>query len=166
LHSFARLFDWRNRSAKNLGQGKRVVELTLSFNCAEEATIPKGKTLLANAVKYMSGLDAKNILNASNASVTAFFYQQNACAPVGITFLPIVTKATEKVGALNKYNEFASKAAGFVLVEKEDASVQQYGTGKSIGSIHLVMGEEEKKFRQDPVGTESAILKKVLEAIK
>ena len=150
---------------KNLGQGKRVDELTLSLNRAAEAAVPMGKTLLVNAVRNMSVLDAKNILTGGDTSVTAFFADKTR-APLGITFLPIVTKATEKVGLLTKYNEFAGKAAGFGLVKKEDANIQQYVTGKSLDGLYLVIGEEEKKIRRDPVGTGSAILKKVFGAMK
>ena len=150
---------------KNLGQGKRVDELTQSLNRAAEAAVPMGKTLLVNAVRNMSVLDAKNILTGGDTSVTAFFADKTR-APLGITFLPIVTKATEKVGLLNKYNEFAGKAAGFGLVKKEDANIQQYVTGKSLDGLYLVIGEEEKKIRRDPVGTGSAILKKVFGAMK
>ena len=150
---------------KNLGQGKRVDELTLSLNRAAEAAVPMGKTLLVNAVKNMSVEDAKKILTGGDTSVTAFFADKTR-APLGITFLPVVTKATEKVGLLNKYNEFAGKAAGFGLVKKEDANIQQYVTGKSLDGLYLVIGEEEKKIRRDPVGTGSAILKKVFGALK
>ena len=150
---------------KNLGQGKRVDELTLSLNRAAEAAVPMGKTLLVNAVRNMSVLDAKNILAGGDTSVTTFFADKTR-APLGVTFLPIVTQATEKVGLLNKYNEFAGKAAGFGLVKKEDANIQQYVTGKSLDGLYLIIGEEEKKIRQDPVGTGSAILKKVFGAMK
>ena len=150
---------------KNLGQGKRLDELTLSLNRAAEAAVPMGKTLLVDAVKNMSVSDAKNILTGGDTSVTAFFVDKTR-ATLSITFLPIVTKATEKVGLLNKYNEFAGKAAGFGLVKKEDANIQQYVTGKSLDGLYLIIGEEEKKIRRDPVGTGSAILKKVFGAMK
>lgn len=150
---------------KKLGQGKRVEELALSINRAAEAAVPMGKTLLINAVKNMSVTDAKNILAGGDTSVTAFFADKTR-APLGVSFLPIVTQATEKVGLLNKYNEFAGKAAGFGLVKKEDANIQQYVTGKSLDGLYLIIGEEEKKIRQDPVGTGSAILKKVFGALK
>ena len=150
---------------KNLGQGKRLDELTLSLNRAAEAAVPMGKTLLVDAVKNMSVSDAKNILAGGDTSVTAFFADKTR-ATLSITFLPIVTKATEKVGLLNKYNEFAGKAAGFGLVKKEDANIQQYVTGKSLDGLYLIIGEEEKTIRRDPVGTGSAILKKVFGAMK
>ncbi len=150
---------------KNLGQGKRLDELTLSLNRAAEAAVPMGKTLLVDAVKNMSVTDAKNILAGGETSMTTFFADKTR-APLAVTFLPIVTRATEKVGLLNKYNEFAGKAAGFGLVKKEDANIQQYVTGKSLDGLYLIIGEEEMKIRRDPVGTGSAILKKVFGAMK
>ncbi len=150
---------------KNLGQGKRIDELMLSINRAAEAAVPMGKELLVGAVRTMTVNDAKNILTGGDTSVTTFFAEKTR-APLGVKFLPVVTKATEKVGLANKYNEFAGKAAGFGLVKKEDANIQQYVTGKTLDGLYLIIGEEEKKIRQDPVGTGSAILKKVFGAIR
>ncbi len=77
-----------------------------------------GKDLLVNAVRTMNVNDAKNILTGGETSVTTFFAEKTR-APLGVKFLPVVTKATEKVGLANKYNEFAGKAAGFGLVKKK-----------------------------------------------
>ena len=150
---------------KTLGQGKRIDELVMSINRAAEAAVPMGKDLLVSAVRSMNVNDAKKILAGGNTSVTNFFAEKTR-APLAVKFLPVVTKATEKVGLANKYNEFAGKAANFGLVKKEDANIQQYVTGKSLDGLYLIIGEEEKKIRQDPVGTGSAILKKVFGSIK
>ena len=150
---------------RNFGQGKRIDELTTSINRAAEAAVPLGKDLLVGAVRSMNVNDAKNILTGGETSVTSFFAEKTR-VPLSIKFLPVVTQATEKVGLANKYNEFAGKAAGFGLVRKEDANIQQYVTGKTLDGLYLIIGEEEKKIRQDPVGTGSAILQKVFGALK
>ena len=150
---------------KTLGQGKRIDELLLSINRAAEAAVPMGKDLLVGAVRSMSVTDAKIILTGGDTSVTNFFTEKTR-SPLGVKFLPVVTKATQKVGLANKYNEFAGKAAGFGLVKKEDANIEQYVTGKTLDGLYLIIGEEEKKIRRDPVGTGSAILKKVFGAMK
>lgn len=150
---------------KTFGQGKRVDELVTSMNRAAEAAIPMGKELLVGAVKSMSVTDAKNILSGGDNSVTQFFAEKTR-APLGEKFLPVVSKATEKVGLAAKYNKVASKAAGLGLVKKEDANIQQYVTGKTLDGLYTIIGEEERKIRQDPVGTGSAILKKVFGALK
>ena len=150
---------------KNFGQGKRIDELVTAINRAAEAAVPMGKDLLVSAVRGMNVNDAKNILTGGETSVTKFFAEKTR-VPLGEKFLPVVNKATEKVGLANQYNEFAGKAAGFGLVKKEDANIQQYVTGKSLDGLYLIIGEEERKIRQDPVGTGSAILKKVFGAMK
>ncbi len=150
---------------KTLGQGKRVDELVTSMNRGAEQAIPMAKTLLVSTVKAMSVTDAKNILTGGDNSVTTFFADKTR-APLGIQFLPIVNKATEKVGLADKYNSFAGKAASFGIVKKEDANIQQYVTGKALDGLYLIIGEQELKIRQDPVGTGSSILKKVFGVLK
>ena len=150
---------------KMTGQGKRVDELVTSMNRAAEAAVPMGKDLLVNAVKNMTVTDAKNILSGGDNSVTQFFAEKTR-QPLGEKFLPVVTQATAKVGLADKYNRVAGKIANFGLLKPEDANIQQYVTGKSLDGLYTIIGEEERKIRQDPVGTGSAILKKVFGALK
>ncbi len=150
---------------KGLGQGKRVDELLTSMNRAAETAVPLAKDLLVSAVKSMNVNDAKKILSGGDTSVTGFFAEKTR-DPLAVKFLPVVTKATEKVGLAAKYNRVAAKAQGIGLVKKEDANIQQYVTGKSLDGLYFMIGEEEKKIRQDPVGTGSAVLKKVFGALK
>ena len=150
---------------KTLGQGKKVDELITSMNRAAEAAMPLAKDMLVNAVKSMNVSDAKGILMGGENSVTKFFADKTR-EPLGIKFLPVVTQAIEKVGMVDKYNAVAGKAAGLGLVKKEDANIQQYVTGKALDGLYLMIGEEEKKIRQDPIGAGSAIIGKVFGAIK
>ena len=145
---------------KNLGQGRRIDELTTSINRAAEEAVPLGKDLLVGAVRAMNVNDAKNILTGGNNSATAFFAEKTR-ANLGRKFLPIVTRATEKVGLAQQYNEFAGKVASFGLMKKEDANIQQYVTGKSLDGLFLMIGEEESKIRSNPVESGSAILQKI-----
>jgi hypothetical protein len=150
---------------RRIGQGKRVDELLVSMNRAAETAVPMAKDLLVGAVKSMSVADAKKILSGGDTSVTGFFAEKTR-EPLGVKFLPVVNKATEKVGLAAKYNRVADKAQGLGLVKKEDANIQQYVTRKSLDGLYFMIGEEEKKIRQDPVGTGSAVLKKVFGALK
>lgn len=150
---------------KAMGQGKRVDELVTSMNRAAEAAVPMAKDLLVGAVKSMTVADAKNILTGGDTSVTKFFADKTRI-PLAEKFLPVVTKATENVGLAEKYNRVASKASGMGLVKKEDANIQQYVTGKTLDGLYLVIGEEERKLRQNPAGATSAIVKKVFGLLK
>jgi len=142
------------------GQGKRVDELVTAMNRAAEAAVPEARTLLVSAAKSISVEDALDIVRGGETSVTDFFARKTR-QPLGVKFLPIVTKATEKVKLAERYNAVAGKAMGFGLVRKEDANVQQYVTAKALDGLYFMIAEEEKKIRADPVGTGSAILRKV-----
>lgn len=150
---------------KLTGQSGRVDELVTAMNRAAEAAVPMGKDLLVNAVKNMSVTDAKNILTGGDDSVTRFFAEKTR-QPLGEKFLPVVTQATAKVGLAQAYNRVAGKAAGIGLVKGDDANIERYVTGKTLDGLYTIIGEEERKIRQDPVGTGSVILKKVFGAIK
>lgn len=149
---------------KLTGQSGRVDELVTAMNRAAEAAVPMGKDLLVNAVKNMSVTDAKNILTGGDDSVTRFFAEKTR-QPLGEKFLPVVTQATAKVGLAQAYNRVAGKAAGIGLVKGDDANIERYVTGKTLDGLYTIIGEEERKIRQDPVGTGSAILKKVFGAL-
>ncbi len=146
--------------AKFTGQQRRVDELVTAMNRAAEDAVPHARSLLMDAVKTMSVEDGGKILTGGDDSVTQFFAVKTR-APLSARFLPIVTRATEKVSLAEKYNALAGKASSVGLVDKSDANIQQYVTGKALDGLYLMIGEEERKIRQDPVGTGSAILRKV-----
>ncbi|HSI54997.1 MAG: DUF4197 domain-containing protein [Ramlibacter sp.] len=150
---------------RTLGRSKQVEELEIAMNRAAEAAVPLAKELLTSAVKSMTVTDARKILGGGETSVTTFFAEKTR-EPLGQRFLPVVTKATEKVGLAEKYNKVAGKAVSSGLVKKDDATIEQYVTRKSLDGLYLMIGEEEKKIRQDPVGTGSKIIGKVFGAIK
>ncbi len=152
------------RLLKATGQGKRVDELLTAMNRAAEAAVPEAKNLLVAAVKNMSVEDGVQILRGGDDAATRFF-ETKTRTPLSGKFLPIVTRATERVALADKYNAVAGKVAGLGLVRGEDANIQQYVTGKALDGLYLMIGEEEKKIRQAPVGTGSAILKKVFGAL-
>jgi hypothetical protein len=150
---------------KAVGQQRRVDELVTAMNRAAEAAVPEAKALLVSAARSMSVEDALGIVRGEDDSVTQFFAAKTR-EPLGIKFLPIVTRATERVALARKYNAVAGRASTLGLVNKQDANVQQYVTGKALDGLYLMIGEEERKIRRDPVGTGSAILKKVFGSLK
>ncbi|MCB8748808.1 DUF4197 domain-containing protein [Rhodoferax sp. U2-2l] len=150
---------------RTFGQGKRLDELVTAMNQAAEAAVPLAKDMLVNAVKTMNVQDAKNILSGGDTSVTQFFADKTR-APLGVKFLPVVKKTTAQVNLADKYNQIASKAAGMGLIKGEEVSVERYVTSKALDGLYFMIGEEEKKIRQDPVGSGSALLQKVFGALK
>ncbi len=148
------------RLMKATGQGKRVDELVTAMNRAAEAAVPEARTLFVSTVKAMSVEDALGVVRGGPTSVTDYFAGKTR-APLGEKFLPIVTRATEKVKLAERYNQLASRVAGMGLVKGDEVSVQQHVTARALDGLYLMIGEEEKKIRADPLKTGSAILQKV-----
>ncbi len=145
---------------KATGQGKRLEELVTAMNRAAEAAVPVARPLLVQAVKSASVEDALQVVRGGPTSVTDFFAGKTR-VPLGASFLPIVTEATKKVSLAERYNAVAGKAASLGLVKGEDTTIERYVTARALNGLYLMIGEEEKKIRADPVKTGSALLKKV-----
>lgn len=154
-----------SRLLKAMGQGRQVEELEVAINRAAENAVPMARTLLVDAARSLTVTDAKNILAGGETSVTEFFAARTR-APLTAQFLPSVKQATSRVGLAVKYDRIAGKAAGLGLLKQEDASIDQYVTRKALDGLYLVIGDEEKKIRRDPVAAGSAIIQKVFGAIR
>lgn len=149
---------------RTLGQGEQVDALITAMNRGAEAAVPKAKAMLARAVQNMTVDDAKGILAGGNTAVTDFFASKTRTG-LGAEFLPIVTQATQKLGLAAKYNQLAGKGAELGLVRKDDANIERYVTTKALDGLYLMIAEEEKKIRQNPVAYGSSILSKVFGAL-
>jgi len=149
---------------RGLGMGKYADELVTTMNRAAEAAVAEARPLLVNAVKNMSVQDAKGILTGGEDAATQYF-RRSTSAGLTSKFLPIVKKATQKVKLADKYNEFAGKGAKLGLIDQKDADLNNYVTQKALDGLFLMIAEEEKKIRKDPVGSASSIISKVFGAI-
>ena len=150
---------------RKLGMGKRADELITTMNRAAEAAVPEAKELLVNAVKQMTLQDAKAILTGGDDSATQYF-KRTTSAPLTEKFLPIVRKATEKVKLAEKYNRYAKQAAKLGLLDEKDASLEDYVTQKALDGLFLMVAEEERAIRKNPLGQASSLLQKVFGALK
>jgi hypothetical protein len=150
---------------KMMGMGKQSDELVLKMNRAAEAAVPEAKTLLINSIKKMTVADAKAILTGPQDAATQYF-KKTTSAQMAEKFLPIVTKATEKVQLAETYNKYAEMGSKYGVVKKEDAKIEQYVTNKALDGVYLMIAKEEAAIRQDPVGQASSLLKKVFGSLQ
>ena len=145
---------------RSFGMGKQVDELETTMNRAAEAAVPEAKKLLVESIKKMSVEDAKGILTGGDNSATEYF-RKNTSAQLGEKFRPIVQKAMAKVKLADKYDQFAGKAAKFGLVKEEDSHMDNYVTEKALDGLYLMIADEEKAIRANPVGAVGSLAKKV-----
>lgn len=142
------------------GMRKQADDLVLAMNRAAEAAVPEAKALLVESIRSMSIQDAKGILTGGDTAATEYF-SRTTRKPLTARFLPIVKKATDQVGLAEQYNSLAGQAAQLGLVKKDQATIESYVTQKALDGLYLMIAEQEKAFRQNPLSATSDIVKRV-----
>ncbi|SOD42271.1 DUF4197 domain-containing protein [Nitrosovibrio sp. Nv4] len=150
---------------RTLGMSKYADGLIVTMNHAAETAAAEAKPLLMDAVQEMSVDDARAILTGGNDGATQYFRNTTSEA-LTQKFLPIVKNATDQAGLVKKYNEFAGKGAKFGLVAEKNANIENYVTQKTLDGLYLMMAEEERAIRNDPMGQGSKLLQRVFGSLK
>jgi hypothetical protein len=155
------------RAEKNMrrfGMGRYADELIVTLNRAAEAAAPEAEQLFIDALRRMSVQDAKGILTGGDTAGTEYFRRVTA-DELSKRFLPIVQRATARLGLAQKYNQYARHGVRVGLVDATDANLDDYVTRKALDGLFFVVAEEERKIRKDPVGTASSLIRKVFGAL-
>ncbi|MFZ5523081.1 MAG: DUF4197 domain-containing protein [Pseudomonadota bacterium] len=154
-----------DKAMRRFGMGKYSDELITAMNRAAEAAVPEARTLLVGAIKKMTVADAKGILTGGDDAATLYFRKNTETALAG-KFKPIVGKAMKKVKLAEKYDQFAGKGAKFGLIDERDARLDDYITRKTMDGLFLMMAEQEKAIRANPLEATGTLAKKIFAAIK
>lgn len=152
------------KGLRMFGMGKQADQLIETMNHAAEDAVAEAKPILVESIKKMSVQDAKGILTGGEGSVTQYF-KRTSSTQLSEKFMPIVKASTSKLKLADKYNQFAGKAASSGLIDQKDADLDGYVTQKAMDGLFLMIAEEEKKLRANPVGAGSDLLKKVFGAL-
>ena len=150
---------------KMVGMGGQLDQVEVSMNRAAEAAVPQAKAILKKTIQNMTVEDAKQVLSGGDTAVTDFFRSKTQ-SDLYNQLLPIVKGKTNQVGLAQQYNALAEKGSRFGLVKAEDANLEGYVTNKALDALFLMVAEEEKAIRANPVAAGSAILKKVFGSLK
>jgi Protein of unknown function (DUF4197) len=148
-----------------IGMGRQADELVTSMNRAAEMAVKEATPLLVGSVKSMSVSDAKGILTGPDDAATQYFRRATSDA-LTQRFLPIVKQATERVQLAQQYNGLAGQAAQYGLISKEDANIDLYVTRKTLDGLFIVIAEQERMIRRDPMGAATSVAKKVFGALR
>jgi hypothetical protein len=152
------------RLMRMVGMGAQADELVTSMNRAAEMAVTEAKPLLVDAVKRMSVQDAKGILTGGDDAATQYF-RRSTSAALTQKFLPIVKEMTARVNLAQLYNQYAGQAASFGVIDAKDANLDNYVTQKALDGLFLVIAEQERAIRKDPIGSASKMVQKVFGAV-
>ena len=116
-------------------------------------------------IRYMPVEDAKGILTGGDDAATQYFRKNTETALAG-KFKPIINKAMLKVKVAEKYDQFAGKGVKFGLVSESDAKLDNYITRKAMDGLFLMMAEQEKAIRANPLEATGNLAKKVFSVLR
>jgi len=160
--------DALNKAAKilkTLGMGQQLYALTLQKNRAAEQAVPLAQKTLMQSIQTLSVQDAKGILRGGDTAVTPYIVDKTR-APLSAQFMPQVQRVLGKLGAVEKFNAVAGKLSSMGLVSKDKALLENHVTSKTLDGLYFMIGEEEKKIRQNPAQAGSALLSKVFGSLR
>ena len=142
------------------GYGSKIDEFELSMNRAAERAAPQAKGLFLDAIKQMTVTDAKKILNGRENEATLYFKDKTSPRLREVS-KPIVHQAMGEVGVTKSYQDLEQSARSVPFAGSFTFDLDQYVTEKALDGLFLMVAEEEKKIRQDPVARTTDLLKKV-----
>ncbi|MDD2701635.1 MAG: DUF4197 domain-containing protein [Sideroxydans sp.] len=150
---------------RKVGLGRYADDFVTSMNRAAEAAVPEAKALLIAAVKNMTVNDAKDILLGNDDAATQYFRRSTESA-LSARFKPVVARSMDKVQLAQAYNRFAGKGVKLGLVKEKDAHLDDYITRKALDGLFLMIAEQEKAIRKDPLQATGDLARKIFSTLR
>ena len=129
-------------------------------NRAAEQAVTKAIPLLLTAIKNMSMQNAKGILSGGETAATEYF-RRTTSDQLTQKLLPIVARATGRVGLAEKYNDSAGRAASLGVMDAKQAKIENYVMQKTLDGLFHMIAEQEKAIRANPMGAATGMAQKV-----
>jgi hypothetical protein len=148
------------------GQGGRVDEFVEAMNRAAERAVPEATDIFLDSIRQMTFADARNILFSGQDDAATQFFRRTSEQRLRQKFRPIVEDFTSEVGVTQQYKDLFGRYGFLGRVVGQDASdIDGYITQKALDGLFLLIADEERKIRRDPIGRTTDILRKVFGSI-
>lgn len=149
-----------DKGLRVFGFGPQVDEFVMSMNRAAERAAPQAKDIFLGAIAQMTFADARQILSGGETAATDFFKSKTA-AQLAAAFRPAVERAMNDVGVTRQYKELIRRSKTIPFPKTQLVDLDQYVVDKTLDGLFLMLGQEERKIRQDPAARVTDLLRKV-----
>ncbi|MEM7291950.1 MAG: DUF4197 domain-containing protein [Pseudomonadota bacterium] len=147
---------------RKLGLGKYVDNLEQSINRAAENAAPLATQFFLDALTGMSIEDGYDILRGPDDAATRYFDTQTRPKLTQVFRTPI-DQSLSDVGAISAYKKLQKKADKVGLASKFSFDMSDYVTERALDGLFVLVADEEKNIRDNPVARTSELLKQVFE---
>ncbi len=147
----------------DIGLKKPVEDFELTLNRAAEEAAKEAVPVFVDAITSMTIADGFAILKGGENAATNFLKEKTTAALIA-KFRPKVESATQKVALTNYWKPLADAynlatiLTGGKAIEPD---LNGYVTQKAADGLFLLLANEEKKIRQDPLARTTDLLKRV-----
>lgn len=146
---------------RSLGQAALADRFIESMNRAAEKAVSKTADIFGKAVASMTLEQAASLVKGPEDAATRYF-ESTTRENLKAEIKPLVGEAMNQAQVTAFYSAMMSKAQAYMpFLGLMTPDLDQYVTDKALDGLFLVMAQEEKKIRQDPVARTTEILKKV-----
>lgn len=146
---------------RTIGLGSQVDELETGMNRAAELAAGEAREIFWSAIKGMSVSDAFGILKGHDTAATEYF-RGRTNEQLRERFRPIVEQKIGQIGLSRVYGRISEAYNNFAPAGSERlVDLDDYVTEKALGGLFTVLGQEERKIRQDPAARTTDLLRRV-----
>jgi hypothetical protein len=156
--------SWVEKSLRAVHQDALADEFVGTMNHAAEQAVPEAAAIFGNAIQQMSVEDAKGILTGPDDAATQYF-RTSTETELTAKMRPIVEESTARAGVTSAYKNMTDMAGGMTSLLPADATdLDGYVTSKTLDGLFLMIAEQEKMIRENPLARSTDLMKKVFGA--
>jgi hypothetical protein len=149
---------------RQMGLGAEVDRALLTINRGAEKAAMEAKPIFISAIRQLTIQDAFNILKGEPDAATQFLRRTTESQLITL-FQPRIQESLDEVGATRYYGDIANAYNAIPLTNRKiDPDLNAYVTQRAIDGLFLLVAQEEKSIRENPLERTTALMKRVFAA--
>jgi len=145
---------------RQLGLGRQVDQLEIAMNRAAEAAAEDAVTLFRDAITGMRPADVMAVFRGGDDAATRYLRNQSETR-LRQRYQPIVRRHLDQVQGLDYYREIAERWNRLPMVDPLEVDLETHVTDHALDGLFLILAEEERRIRSDPVARTTELLREV-----
>ena len=150
---------------RQVGLGGEVDKFVMTLNRGAEEAAKEAKPIFITAIRSLTIQDAWGILNGGNNAATQYLKRTTSDA-LKVKFKPVIERSLRQVNATRYYGDVVNAYNKIPFTEDVNPNLDDYATDMAIQGLFVMIAQEEKNIRQDPMARTTELLRKVFGAQK
>ncbi len=145
---------------RDLGFNSLVDDFVTTLNRAAEDAASRAAPVFRAAVREMTIQDGFEILRGEPNAATEYL-RRTTSDELKNLFRPVIEEAMEKTLATRYWNDIVTQYNRIPFVQPVETNLTDYTTSRATDGLFMLLEEEEKAIRKDPIKRTTDILRRV-----